>query len=79
MKPLMCVCGELDVDFCVRIVVEIDKTMPFEVFDDVVDSVHKAFNAYQKEAQKIDEKKTFDSEIKNPVLIKNPVGCDVTY
>ena len=70
----------MDNDLRVRIVVDIDKTMPFEIFDDVVDSVHKAFNAYQKEVQKIhNEKKTFDSEIKNPVLIKNPVVCDVTY
>ena len=79
MKTLMCVRGEMDNDLRVRIVVDIDKTMPFEIFDDVVDSVHKAFNAYQKEVQKINEKKTFDSEIKNPVLIKNPVVCDVTY
>ena len=79
MKTLLCVRGEMDNDLRVRIVVDIDKTMPFEIFDDVVDSVHKAFNAYQKEVQKINEKKTFDSEIKNPVLIKNPVVCDVTY
>ena len=79
MKTLMCVRGEMDNDLRVRIVVDIDKTMPFEIFDDVVDSVHKAFNAYQKEVQKINEKKTFDSEIKNPVLIKDSVVCDVTY
>jgi len=72
MKTLMCVRGELDEDFSVRIDVSLDTSMPEEIFNDVVTSVLNTFNAYQKEVKRKNENKEF-SEIKNPLV------SNVTY